>query len=134
MKKLKWTAQYIIRNHHQHISLLSPSLDMHVHLINKFSVNNNRPLKSETLRCSIAVWRHVNSISDIFMTTTFLKMLKFEIFSRLSGFVFARSLLFCVVFYSSLFVLLSYFFWPLCCLSFFKLRILITPLVSSNPS
>jgi len=34
----------------------------------------------------------------------------------------------------SLFVLLCFFFWPLCCLSFFDLRILITPLVSSNSS
>jgi hypothetical protein len=34
----------------------------------------------------------------------------------------------------SLFVLLSFLFWPLCCLSFFDLRILITPLVSSNSS
>jgi hypothetical protein len=34
----------------------------------------------------------------------------------------------------SLFVLLSFFTWPLCCLSFFNLRILITPLVSSNSS
>jgi hypothetical protein len=25
-------------------------------------------------------------------------------------------------------------FWPLCCLSFFDLRIMITPLVSSNSS
>jgi hypothetical protein len=33
-----------------------------------------------------------------------------------------------------LFVLLYFFFWPLLCLSFFKLRILITPLVSSNSS
>ena len=32
----------------------------------------------------------------------------------------------------SLFVLL--YFWPLCCLFFFDLRILITPLVSSNSS
>ena len=31
------------------------------------------------------------------------------------------------MFYSSLFVLLSFFFWPLCCLSFFDLRILINP-------
>ena len=29
---------------------------------------------------------------------------------------------------------LSFFFWPLCCLSFFDLRIPITPLVSSNSS
>jgi hypothetical protein len=33
---------------------------------------------------------------------------------------------------SSLFVLLSFFFWPLCCLLFFDLRILITLLVLSN--
>jgi general stress protein CsbA len=32
----------------------------------------------------------------------------------------------------TLIVLLSFFFWPLCCLFFFDLRILITPLVSSN--
>ena len=29
---------------------------------------------------------------------------------------------------------LSFFFWPLCCLFFFDMRILITPLVSSNSS
>ena len=34
----------------------------------------------------------------------------------------------------SLFVLLYVLFWPLCCLSFFDLRILITSLVSSNSS
>ena len=45
----------------------------------------------------------------------------------------ARSLVFCVMFCRSLYVLLSFFFWPLCCLSF-DLRILITPLVSSNSS
>ena len=45
-----------------------------------------------------------------------------------------RSLVLCVMFYRSLFVLLSFFFWPLCCLSFFDLRILITHLVSSNSS
>jgi len=33
------------------------------------------------------------------------------------------------MFYRSLFVLLSFFFWSLCCLSFFNLRILITPWV-----
>ena len=40
-----------------------------------------------------------------------------------------RSLVLCVLFCRSLFVLLSFFFWPLCCL-FFDIRILITPLVS----
>ena len=55
-----------------------------------------------------------------------------------SGVCVARSLVFYihVVFCRSLFVLLSFFFWPLtlCCLSFFDLRILITPLVFSNSS
>ena len=36
------------------------------------------------------------------------------------------------MFCRSLFVLLYFFFWPLCCLFFFNIRILITPLVSSN--
>jgi hypothetical protein len=36
------------------------------------------------------------------------------------------------MFCRSLVVLLSFFSWPLCCLSFFDLRILITPLVSSS--
>ena len=38
------------------------------------------------------------------------------------------------MFCRSLLVLLSFYFWPLCCLSFFDLRFLITPLVSSNSS
>ena len=37
-----------------------------------------------------------------------------------------------VMFCRSLFVLYSFFFWPLCCLSFFNLHILITTLVSSD--
>ena len=41
---------------------------------------------------------------------------------------------FMCMFCSSLFVLLYFFFWPLCCLFFFDIRILITPLVSSNSS
>ena len=39
---------------------------------------------------------------------------------------------FMCVFCRSLFVLLYFFFWPLFCLFFFDVRILITPLVSSN--
>ena len=49
----------------------------------------------------------------------------------LRGVRVTRSLVICV-FCRSLFVRLSFFFWPLCYLSFFDLRILITPLVSSN--
>ena len=39
----------------------------------------------------------------------------------------SRSLVLCVMFCILLFVLLSFFFWPLRCLSFFDVRILITP-------
>jgi hypothetical protein len=39
----------------------------------------------------------------------------------------AQSLVFCVVFGRSLFVLLSFFSWPLCFLFSFDLRLLITP-------
>jgi len=48
-----------------------------------------------------------------------------------SGLRVARSLVFCVVFCRSLFALLSFFFWSLCCLSF-NLQLLITLLISSN--
>jgi hypothetical protein len=44
--------------------------------------------------------------------------------------IFSFMCLFC----RSFFVLLYVFFWPLCCLFFIDLRILITPLVSSNYS
>ena len=47
------------------------------------------------------------------------------------GFVFFS---FMCMFGRSLFVVLCFFFWPLCCLFFFDIRILITPLVSSNSS
>ena len=49
-----------------------------------------------------------------------------------SGVYVPLSLVFCVVFCRSLFVFLFFFFWPLCCLSFFDLRILTTLLVSSD--
>jgi len=46
--------------------------------------------------------------------------------SVFNGIRVARSLVFCAMFYGSLFVLLSFFIWPICCLSFFSLRLLIT--------
>jgi len=44
----------------------------------------------------------------------------------LEMFMLLKSLVFCVMFYRTLFVLLSFFFWPLYCLSFFDLRLLFT--------
>jgi hypothetical protein len=55
----------------------------------------------------------------------------FEFTPVFSGVRVARSLVFCVMFYRSLFAPLCVFLWPLCCLSF-DLRLLITHLVSSN--
>ena len=52
-----------------------------------------------------------------------------------SGVRVVRSLVFCVMVCKSLYVLLPFFFvffLPLCCLSFCNLRLLITPVVSSN--
>jgi hypothetical protein len=48
-----------------------------------------------------------------------------------SGVRVTRSLVLCVCFVD---LCLFFFFWPLCCLFFFDIRILITPLVSSNSS
>ena len=46
-----------------------------------------------------------------------------------------RSLVYMCMLCRSLFVLFSYFFWPLCCMYFFDLQILITsPLGSSDSS
>ena len=50
--------------------------------------------------------------------------------SRFNRF-YVKSSCFYMYVLSMLFVLLSFFFWPLCCLFFFDIRFLITPLVSS---
>jgi len=49
-----------------------------------------------------------------------------------SGVRVTRSLVLYLCFCQSLFALLYFFFWPLCCLFFFDIRIMIAPLVSSN--
>jgi hypothetical protein len=54
-----------------------------------------------------------------------------EFTTGFSGVCVARSLVFGVMFFRSLFVFLT-LFWSLCCLSFFDLLLLITPLISSN--
>ena len=44
----------------------------------------------------------------------------------------ARSLFYKVMFCKSLFVILSFFLWSVCCLYFFDLHLLITPSISSD--
>ena len=59
---------------------------------------------------------------------TYYNCEKYFVFLKLN--IFSFMCMFC----RSLLVLLSFFFWPLCCLYFFDIRILFTPLVSSNSS
>ena len=51
-----------------------------------------------------------------------------------SGVRVTRPLVLCVCFVDRCLSIVSVFLWPLCCLSFFELRIPITPLVFSNSS
>ena len=51
-----------------------------------------------------------------------------------SGVRVTRSLVLYVCFIDRCLFFCTFFFWPLCCLFFFDIRILITPLVSSNSS
>ena len=57
-----------------------------------------------------------------------------EFTPRFSGICLIWSLFLIVMFWRSLFVFLSFFFLPLCCMSFFNMMILIAPLVSSSSS
>jgi len=57
-----------------------------------------------------------------------------EFISCFSGVRVARSLVLCVNFVDRCLSFCPFFFWPLCRLSFFDLRIMITPLVFSNSS
>ena len=49
-----------------------------------------------------------------------------------SGVRVTRSLVLCTMFCISLFIILYFIFWPFCFMIFLDLRILITPLLSSN--
>ena len=57
-----------------------------------------------------------------------------EFTSCFSGVLVARSLDLCVIFVDRCLSFCSFFFWPLCRLSFFDLRIIINPLVFSKTS
>jgi hypothetical protein len=52
--------------------------------------------------------------------------------SVFTGVRVTRYLVLCACFVNRCWSFCIFFVWPLCCLSFFELRILITPLVSSN--
>jgi len=67
----------------------------------------------------------VSNKDEVSVNYNFLKLPKLPpVFSVVRV---TRSLVFCMMIYRSLFVLLYFFFWPLCYLFFFDLRIMITP-------
>jgi len=89
-------------------------------------------------RTGITKWGHGNQWGFVTRVTRRAQLAEQELLTILehmcsSPVRVARSLVLCVVFCRSLFVLLSFFSWPLYCL-FFDIRILIAPLVSSNSS
>ena len=77
--------------------------------------------------CVLSLPRRVHLVEQVLVTLPEY-LISPVVFSRVQ---LAQSS-FCVVFCRSLFVLLSFFFWSLHCLSFFDLQLLITHLVSSN--
>ena len=93
-------------------------------------------LLSSTELCTCIIW--IITFVSTFVTFYFCLRLRFSwlpssslVFSavRVAGY-----LIFCAMFCTSLFNLVFFLFWPLYCLSFFDLGILITPLKSSNSS
>ena len=77
--------------------------------------------------CVLSLPRRVHLVEQVLVTLPEY-LISPVVFSRVQ---LAQSS-FCVVCCRSLFVLLSFFFWSLHCLSFFDLQLLITHLVSSN--
>ena len=76
---------------------------------------------------------HMNSPA-VFRGVRFTRFLVLWCMFCRSLFVLLYIFFLAIVFCKSLFVLLYIFCWPLCCLLFFDIRILLTPLVSSNSS
>ena len=85
-----------------------------------------------------STWRKHFQVLSSFMTDHRMSQVEKELptlpehLSSPPGFRWVRVTRSLVMFCGSLFALLSFFFWPLCCLFFFDIRILITPLISSN--
>jgi hypothetical protein len=110
---------------------------------NATSIQNHRdmtmlhPYKRKRKQCSyhLAHLLHVSLLQHQTETQLEQELLTLPEFTP--GFLWSSCysiLSFMCMFCRSLFVLLSFFFWPLCCLFVFDLRILINPLVSSNSS
>ena len=78
---------------------------------------------------SINSWSHNFYFYRILIPFSNLQSILTPVFS---GVRVTWSQVLCVMFCRTFFVLLYFFFWPLCCLSFLDLRILILPLVSSS--
>jgi hypothetical protein len=157
----KWNLWLIVTLFIETIELNAPSLEYHCMLLRLFyfmlCIGKSFIHQIKDHYCNpksnIAFWSHVCvrichyqanpnvSVDNSLLTYLIILFLYSyntsgapDFTSVLSGVRVARSLVFFVMFCRSLFVLLSSFFIPSCCLSFFNLRILITPLASSNSS
>jgi hypothetical protein len=111
-------AQYLTRQHYECRKTVPSGVDN-----NRIKVVSNTIFRS----CHLPVTRRV-PLTELERTTG---VSVFTLSCR--GVAFVQSLVFCAVFCKSLFVLLSFLFWPLYCLSF-HLRVLVTIVVSPNCS
>ena len=108
--------------------------------ITKTNISWNRfvPLVVNTFRSFPYSWLITSFVTRVTRRVSLVEQELLALLEPLSshpvfnGVRITRSLVLCGMFCRPLFVLLLFFSWPLCCLSFFDLWILITPLVSSN--
>ena len=84
-------------------------------------------LKSENLQLILMSYRYLE-----INTTRRVPLVEQELLTLPEHLSSPSVFSFMCMFYRSLFVLLYFFFWPLCCLFFFNLQIQVTPLVSSD--
>ena len=115
----KWTIYIYISisvtndNRYVHLVLITTPPFPHSWNITRFVYKNNTTGATYWAEITHPSWAH-------------------EFTSWFCGICVVQSLVFCVVFSRSLFVLLFFFLWLLHCLPFFNLRLLIAPLIFSN--
>ena len=153
IQKIRFIIQIQKRFSSKHPDKSEFSSQMYYHDVSKLNVKLNLLVSTASFlykksifnlanRVATVSHRNIRSLSLLFVPRYYeiLTNLVTNFFSQdsnTSGFqwdscysIFSFMCMFC----RSLFVFLYIFFWPVYCLSFFDLRVLITPLVSSNSS
>ena len=130
--KMYWVKAYILTWHTtgqltvKQLVLLS----QRTHVIHPYK---NKSFSLDSCKYLTSIFKNQNKTKCLKLFT-FDKYMKFEIMSLIYWGSCYSIFSFACMFCRSLFVLLSFFFCPLCFLSFFDVRILITPLISSSSS